>query len=193
MKTWLISDTHFGHANILTFKKYNGELLRPGFKDVDHMDWSMVANWNKVVAPEDKVYHLGDLSICRWSHLNMILSALNGRKVLIKGNHDKLKLSQYAQHFYDVRGYHVLDGILLAHIPVHPECLGRWRGQVHGHLHSNLIGQYHDVGRSVNAVYVPDYRYFNVSVEQINYTPIDWEEVKKHFDTHDRHREHNLE
>jgi calcineurin-like phosphoesterase family protein len=169
VKTWLISDTHFGHANILTFKKYNGELLR-NFKNVDEMDWTMVSNWNKVVAPEDKVYHLGDLSICKWARLDTILSCLNGKKVLIRGNHDTLKLSQYSKYFYDVRGCHVLDNILLAHIPVHPDCLGRFRGQVHGHLHCNLIGQP-----------VPDKRYLNVSVEQINYTPINWEEVKRYF------------
>lgn len=180
VKTWLISDTHFGHRNILTFKTFDGKIERSlrDFKDVDHMDWTMVANWNKVVGPEDKVYHLGDVAICTWNHLHPILSSLNGRKVLIKGNHDTLKLSQYAQHFYDIRGYHILDGILLAHIPIHPESLSRWKGQVHGHLHANKMKEPF---------------YMNVSVEQINYTPIDFEEVKKYFDTHGRHRTNDVD
>jgi len=58
---FLISDTHFGHANILTFKKKDGTLLRSGFKDITDHDLELVKRWNSVVAPNDKVYHLGDV------------------------------------------------------------------------------------------------------------------------------------
>lgn len=166
-QTWLIGDTHFGHKNILNFKRNDGEVLRK-FHDVHHMDQYMISAWNAVVGPDDKVYHLGDVAMCNITRLTEIFSQLPGRKVLIKGNHDTLKLSQYAQLFSDVRAYHVLDNILLAHIPVHPESLSRWKGQVHGHLHYNKV---------------KDPRYFNISVECINYTPINFEEVKKYYET----------
>lgn len=165
MNTWLISDTHFFHGNILTFKKSNGDKLRD-FHDVSHMNDCMEFCWNGVVMPEDKVYHIGDVGFSNFTMLKKLFDRLNGRKILIKGNHDNLKLSQYQQMFDDVRAYHVLDKILLAHIPIHPLSLERWRGQVHGHLHSNTV---------------PDKRYLNVSVEQINYTPISWGEVDKYF------------
>lgn len=168
METWLISDTHFGHKNILNFKKEDGENLR-SFSSMEEMDEIMVTNWNSVVKPDDKVYHIGDIAFNNFTYIQSIFNRLNGRKVLIKGNHDNwFKLSQYSQLFYDIRAYHVLDNILLAHIPIHPLSLERWRGQVHGHLHSSSV---------------PDPKYFNVSVERINYTPINFHDVRKYFET----------
>lgn len=160
-KTFLISDTHFGHANILSFKDEFEQVIRP-FSSVEEMNEIMIENWNKVVSSEDKVYHLGDLCFTKkW--LDFSMSRLNGTKILIKGNHDNLKLSQYQQYFKDIRAYHTLDKFILSHIPLHPESLYRWKGNIHGHTHQrNLM----------------DERYINVSVEQLNYTPIDFEQIK---------------
>ncbi len=165
-QTFLISDTHFGHANILNFKTKDGEHLRK-FSDVYYMDQYMINAWNSVVKPGDKVYHIGDVNFCNFTRLKEIFDQLNGTKVLIKGNHDNyLKPQQLLQLFKDIRAYHVLDNILLAHIPIHPLSLERWRGQVHGHLHDNVVG---------------DPKYLNVSVERIKYTPINFEEVHTYF------------
>jgi calcineurin-like phosphoesterase family protein len=167
MNTWLISDTHFGHENILKFQKKDGTLLR-NFESIYDMNEVIVRNWNSKVKPEDKVYHLGDVNFCSFTILKEIFNRLNGTKVLIKGNHDNyLKISQLQQLFKDIRAYHVLDNILLAHIPIHPLSLERWKGQVHGHLHD---------------LTVPDLRYFNVSVERINYTPINFNEIRNYFE-----------
>ena len=166
MKTFLIGDTHFGHSNILTFKKQDGSPLRV-FDNIYEHDEYLIYKWNLVVKPEDKVYHLGDVGFRNFTTLNQILSRLNGSKILIKGNHDNMKLSQYAQHFKDIRGSHTLDKFILTHIPIHPDSLSRWVGNIHGHMHSNSL---------------PDSRYINVSVEQLNdYTPIDFEEIKRKF------------
>ena len=62
--------------------------------------------------------------------------------------------------------------MILTHIPVHPESLARWGLNVHGHLHANRV--------NLPLAQIPDRRYFNVSMEQINYTPISLEEVKTH-------------
>lgn len=166
LRTFLISDTHFGHANILTFKDTEGNLIRPGFADVDEMNEHMIQQWNKTVKSGDKVYHLGDVAMLTFSKLEPIFQRLNGTKVLIKGNHDGLKLSQYQQIFKDVRAYHILDKFLLSHIPVHPHSLSKWSANIHGHLHQNTL---------------EDSRYINVSVEQINYTPINFEEIRERF------------
>lgn len=160
-KTFLISDTHFGHSNILTFLDDEGTNIR-NFSCVEDMDEHMIDNWNRVVTKEDKVYHLGDLTFSNKS-LQSIMPRLNGTKVLIKGNHDNLKLHQYAQYFKDVRAYHILDKFLLSHIPIHIDSRERWRANIHGHLHNNIID---------------DPKYINVSVERINYTPIDFEEIR---------------
>jgi calcineurin-like phosphoesterase family protein len=164
---WLISDMHFGHANIIKFTRDDGTWLRP-FSSVEEMDEHMIDNWNRVVNAKDRVYMLGDVVIKRKSlH---VLSRLNGRKVLIKGNHDIFPAEEYLGYVDDVRGYHVLDGMIMSHIPVHPDSLARFGCNIHGHLH------YREVVLPGEKV---DPRYFNVSVERINYTPISFEECKR--------------
>lgn len=166
MNTFLISDTHFGHSNILTFKKECGAPLR-AFSNIEEHDEYLIARWNSVVSKNDKIYHLGDVGHKNWTGLSNVLSRLNGRKVLIKGNHDGFKPSQYLQHFTDIKGSHVLDKFILTHIPIHPESLYRWRANIHGHLHS------HNYNRDL---------YYNVSVEQLdNYAPIPFESIRKFY------------
>lgn len=164
-KTFLISDTHFGHSNILTFKRGDGSPLRV-FNNIHEHDEYLIEQWNNTVSVNDKVYHLGDVGFKNFTALEFILKRLNGTKVLIKGNHDGFKLSQYSKYFKDVRGSHVLDKFVLTHIPIHPESIARWKANIHGHLHANSL---------------KDPKYFNVSVEQINYKPIDFEEIRSHY------------
>jgi calcineurin-like phosphoesterase family protein len=61
---WLVSDTHFGHANACVFRNSDGTKMRP-CDDVNEMDEAMVDNWNRVVKPGDRVYHLDDVAINR--------------------------------------------------------------------------------------------------------------------------------
>jgi calcineurin-like phosphoesterase family protein len=164
MKTFLISDTHFGHANICLFKNPDGTKCRP-FNSSDEMDEAMVANWNSVVRPTDKVYHLGDVAIPKKSLA--LLSKLHGRKVLIKGNHDIFKLKEYAEHFYDIRAFHVLNGCVLSHAPLHPGSLGKFGCNIHGHIHNAVVRRQSEIGGLERD---PDY--INVCVEHISYTPI---------------------
>lgn len=170
MNIFFISDHHFHHKNILTFKTQDDLPLRE-FSDVDHMNEIMIQRHNEVVKPNDKVYFLGDVCMSRNAKGLEILSRLNGEKVLVKGNHDMCSLNQYLQYFKDVRGSHQFDGMILTHIPIHPESLARWGLNVHGHLHQNVV--------RMPLSQIPDRRYFNVSVERVNYTPISLEEVKK--------------
>lgn len=167
--TWLISDTHFGHKGVTEFLRSDNKTpLRP-WDDVQEMDEALVKNWNSVVGDKDRVYHLGDVVINRKAL--KILDRLKGRKVLIKGNHDIFKLKDYTPYFEDIRAYQKLDSFILSHIPLHPSSIARWAsGNIHGHLHSNVVLD--DKGN-------PDKRYINVSVEQINYTPISFDEIRK--------------
>ncbi len=171
--TFFISDTHFGHKNIITFKRDDNTPLRD-FATVEEMDETMVRNWNKVVCDKDTVYHLGDVVINRKAL--PILERLNGRKVLIKGNHDIFRLEDYTQYFDDIRAYKVMtkEGIICSHIPIHPDSLSRWRINLHGHLHSGVVKK-----RKWLFWKVRDPRYMCVSVEHINYMPISYDEVLK--------------
>lgn len=183
-RTFLISDTHFSHTNAWkTFKLDDGVTpLRP-FTSTEEMDETMVDNWNRVVRPQDKVYHLGDIAMSK-GPLLAIMPRLNGEKILIKGNHDIEKISVYLQFFKDVRGTHMLDRLLLSHIPVHAASLLRWRGNIHGHLHNYTVkapGYVSNTGTLMYHDQVDDPKYRCVCVEQINYTPIDFEQVNAEF------------
>lgn len=173
--TFLISDTHFGHSNILNFKRTDGSPLRSGFTDIKDHDLELIKRWNSVVGKNDKVYHLGDVGFTNFPYIKNIFDALNGTKVLIKGNHDNFKLSQYAQIFKDIRATHVLDKWVLSHVPIHSQSLDRWKGNLHGHLHEHKIMQtpvhtWQDTAKE-------DSRYINLCVEHINYTPVPFEEI----------------
>jgi calcineurin-like phosphoesterase family protein len=168
--TFLVSDTHFGHAGVCHFLRNDGTKLRP-WDNPEEMDEAMIERWNSVVKPNDKVYHLGDVVINRKALKT--LYRLNGDKVLIKGNHDIFRLNEYTDHFRDIRGYHVMGGMILSHIPIHEESIARFGVNVHGHLHSNRVMT------EIFGEYVIDPRYFNVSVEQINFTPIALDDLRQ--------------
>lgn len=173
MNIFFASDHHFHHKNILTFKDADNNPLRV-FDDVEEMNTHMVESHNRVVRPSDKVYFLGDVSMSRNAKGLEILGRMQGEKILVKGNHDLCTANQYLKYFKDIRGSHQFDGMILTHIPIHPESLARWGLNVHGHLHSNQVMLHNAAGQVLG----PDPRYFNVSMEQINYTPISLEEVK---------------
>jgi calcineurin-like phosphoesterase family protein len=131
------------------------------------MDEEMVKRWNETVRPNDKVYHLGDVVINRKALKT--LARLNGDKVLIKGNHDIFKLGDYTEYFRDIRSYHVMNGMILSHIPVHEESLARFGTNIHGHLHYNRVKK--------DGVIDP--RYWCVCVEHTDYRPILFEDAIK--------------
>ena len=120
---FLTSDTHIGHAGVCRFLRDDGVTkLRP-WDNPEEMDEEMVKRWNETVKPNDKVYHLGDVVINRKA-LNL-LYRLNGDKVLIRGNHDIFRDEEYREHFRELRAYHIMNGMILSHIPIHTESLGR--------------------------------------------------------------------
>ena len=120
------------------------------------------------------MYFLGDLVFSK-KHIHLV-GRMNGRKVLIKGNHDKLDLKDYLPYFDDIRGCHQFDGMILSHIPIHEGSLGRWGTNVHGHLHANRVK------RVVEGLEVDDPRYYSVCMEQLDdYTPISLEQLKQNI------------
>ena len=170
---FLVSDTHFGHLGVCRFMRSDGVTkLRP-WDTPEEMDEEMVKRWNETVRPNDKVYHLGDVVINRKAL--SIMHRLNGDKVLIKGNHDIFKLQDYTAHFRDIRAYHVMNGCILSHVPLHESNLGRFGVNIHGHTHAHRVMRY-DIDRDVEAI---DPRYHCVCVEQTDFRPILLEDVFK--------------
>ena len=174
---FLVSDTHFGHTGVCRFVRNDGVTkLRP-WDTADEMDEFMVKAWNERVRPTDKVYHLGDVVINRKAL--GIMRRLNGDKVLIRGNHDIFKDIDYREHVRELRAYHVMNGMILSHIPIHSESLGRFGVNIHGHLHANRVMLPGFNGKITDIV---DVRYHCVCVEQTDFAPILFEDVIKRFE-----------
>lgn len=167
---WVTSDTHFSHANILTFKEDDGTPVRP-FKTVEEMNETMVENWNKVVKPGDKVYHLGDVFFGERELFPPLWAKLRGHKRLIVGNHDDIRYLSSGRFFEKVVMWRKLSdfGLLLTHVPVHDSTLYEHRFEkkemvnIHGHIHTRKS---------------PSERHVCVCVEQTGYTPINIDELR---------------
>lgn len=161
-ETFFIGDTHLGHSNILTFTDEHGKLLRSGFNSIEEMNEHIITQWNNTVKPQDKIYHCGDVAFGK--EALQLCNRLNGIKYLVMGNHDRMANNEYARLFTKIYGvkYMGRDDAIVTHVPVHPTSLRRFKINIHGHVHTNNID---------------DSRYFNVSCENINYTPISLTEI----------------
>lgn len=159
---WVISDTHLFHENILKFKDSSGNLIRPGFSDVDEMNLYILEQWNSVVKPGDIVYHLGDVFMGDKDEFKKLWPKFNGRKRLVVGNHDDIRFLGSGGFFQKILMWRQFTelGLLLSHVPIHHSSLVRNDKElhcVHGHVHQNDS---------------PPGPYTNVSVEKIKYTPV---------------------
>lgn len=109
-ETYIISDTHFGHANILNFEPCRNTAMRIDGHE-NHDEW-LIENWNSVVKPDDVVLHLGDFA---FKQIQEVQPLLNGRKILILGNHDRKGIQTYKDFEYVIRGLWVEAGIQHKH------------------------------------------------------------------------------
>ncbi len=172
-ETWFISDTHFGHKNILKFDPAQARC----WKDIEARDKAMVEMWNATVKPEDEVFHLGDVTLGRGSGwLGPLLKGLNGKKFLLLGNHDKFPVSWYMEHFTILRQpFPWRNHFALTHAPIHPMCLsGRFKWNIHGHIHLSKVWPTTNKG----VWGLPDGRYVNVCVEHTEFKPLHEDEVQ---------------
>ncbi|MBE6587477.1 MAG: phosphoesterase [Ruminococcaceae bacterium] len=159
-RIFFIADTHFGDERI---RKYEN---RP-FDNAEQMDRHMVSAWNKAVSCDDTVYVLGDFGADGYE--GEILSLLNGKKYLVKGNHDKKSNSEYRKlGFCEVYDHPIIinEFWILSHDALY----------VNSNMpYANLFGHVH------NSPIVKDYssQHYCVCVERINYAPMDFEDIKK--------------
>ena len=170
------SDTHFDHKNIIRYCN------RP-WETVEEMNQALIDNWNSVVGPDDTVFHLGDVTFGGNTNLINYVSQLNGHIVLIKGNHDKKlqqticdKLFDYScqQLRLNIEGYTVV----LNHYPF--LCFAE-DIQLFGHIHSSPVSISDDVKNFFN--YGDFTRQFDVGVDNNNYKPISWEQIKNRYES----------
>jgi calcineurin-like phosphoesterase family protein len=160
LKTWVISDTHFNHANIIKYCK------RP-FADVNEMNRVMIQNWNRIVSEEDDVIHAGDFALGgNPEGAAAIMNCLKGHIVLTLGNHDhKNFVKEYrklapkvfiAQNWCIRSPRRAGENVWFSHFPT--DRIGTSKDY-------HICGHTHDKPKNKP-------RQFNASVELINYTPV---------------------
>lgn len=161
-KIFFIADTHFGHEAIIDYEN------RP-FENIDEMTTAIINNWNNVVSDEDTVFLLGDFSAYDKDASISICKRLNGHKILIMGNHD----TESEKYYYDcgfenVSKYPIIyDNFwILSHEPMYINSNMPY-ANIFGHVHGNPL--YTDYSKQS----------FCVSAERINYTPIEFNEIKR--------------
>lgn len=169
MKTWFISDTHFGHTNIIEYCE------RP-FLDIEEHDEILIKKWNNTVAKGDRVYHLGDFGLAPAKYLIDILKKLNGQIHLIKGNHDRLtsdmkrlfiSLNKIKEIKIKDEETNIQQRIVMCHYPMYSWNArehGSW--MLHGHCHGGANQKY---GR------------LDVGVDCNDFSPISYNEIKTIF------------
>jgi calcineurin-like phosphoesterase family protein len=136
VKTWFTADTHFGLAGAI------GIFKRP-FRSVAEMDDAIIARWNEVVAPADKVWHLGDFAIgATRLRIANLLKQLNGTKYLIIGNNDGAATThavgwENVEHYADIAYEDVR--LILCHYPFRTwDGISKGSYNLHGHSHGRL-------------------------------------------------------
>ena len=159
IREFYIADFHAGHKKIIDYEH------RP-FRDCAEMEETIIKNWNSVVRMDDIVMVLGDVSFYPKEITKKIIEGLNGRKFLITGNHDGHSLAWWQSvGFVFVSKWPILrhKWLICSHEPIYLEKNTPYRN-IHGHIHGN---------RTLSD------KHFNVSVENINYTPILLSEILK--------------
>ncbi len=178
MAEFFTSDTHYYHRNIISY------CARP-FSDVDQMHRAMIQNWNEIVGPGDTVYHLGDFAFGSVAQIADIRRKLEGRIVLIRGNHDRNTQQMLQAGFDEVhdRLKVELDGykLYLAHIPLFTNEAPAAEGKVRKYKpeYTKPPPKYYDywICGHVHEKWLRKDNVINVGVDQWGFTPRSLTEV----------------
>lgn len=164
------SDLHFGHKNIIKYED------RP-FSSIEEMDEALISKWNNKVKKNDEVYILGDFCFGNGARANEILDKLNGKKFLIKGNHDSsfLKDKKFDREKFEwIKDYACIkdndETICMFHYPI-----AVWDRQHHGSIH--LYGHVHSNKDNHHPLLVHLENAYNVGCDVHNFEPVTLKEM----------------
>lgn len=144
------------------------------FQDTIYHDETIINQWNRVVNKKDLTYILGDITM-ETDEYYYQLDRMNGRKIVVLGNHDlhqhSRKLLEYVE---SVAGHIDYKGFALTHCPIHPNEISFYRGNIHAHIHENklnelqVMSKYGDPGCEIEDTL---HKYYNVDAMLVNYKP----------------------
>ena len=163
---------HLGHTNIA---------IHRGWNNAEEQDEFLIQEWNKVVSKRDTTYIVGDITMEK-SLDYYKLDQLNGRKIVVLGNHDRHQdIKQLLMYVDGVAGAVDYKGFIITHVPIHPNEVQFYRGNIHAHIHHlNRLEE-----AIVNDSYLDDgskpaptlNKYFNVDAHLIGYQPLSLDDL----------------
>ena len=132
-KLFFTSDTHFGHFNICKY------CHRP-FESRSQMDNYLITAWNAVVPEDGIVVHCGDFMLPHNSDIKeymKYMSKLNGRILLLRGNHDRAELGWENEKLISVQDKAMIEVDSIKIYAEHYPCAA-FNGDYHvyGHVHT---------------------------------------------------------
>lgn len=168
---YFTSDLHFNHEKIIKHRN------RP-FRSADDMNKKMIKNWNSIVTPTDKVCILGDFTIKGGSTANHYLNSLNGKKYLIKGNHDEFVNDKtFDKNLFEwIKEYHEFKyknyKFILFHYPIKEwNNISRGAIHLHGHIHADISYNLEMMEKGI--------KIYDVGVDANNYAPVSIDKIIK--------------
>ena len=168
-KLFFTSDTHLGHFNICKY------CHRP-FESRSQMDQTLIKNWNEVVPEDGIVVHCGDFMLPHKDDIKEYihyLNQLNGRVLLLRGNHDRAGLDWENEKLIAVRDQAmvIVDGVKI--FAQHYPCAA-FNGDYHvyGHVHTLSDGICYGIDGDVKKVMKRTT--YDVGVDQNGYKPISY-------------------
>lgn len=173
-KLFFTSDTHFGHFNICKYCN------RP-FTSRSEMDKALIQNWNSVVPEDGIVVHCGDFMLPHNKDIKEYMKYmyhLNGKIVLIRGNHDRASLYWENEKIIKVRDIATIKVNDIKIFAQHYPCLA-FNGdfQVFGHIHTLSDGTWSEMKPDIKLLE----NQYDVGVDQNEYRPISYGELCKKF------------
>lgn len=180
---WFTADTHFFHKNILKLS------YRP-FETLEEMHEHFIEQWNRRVHKRDVSYWLGDVTFGSHTLTAEILGRMNGRKILVKGNHDANASKMLKIGFEEVHENIFIDlpngtKVFLSHFPYHPmdESTKNPDGtqQDRRYLHKRIVddGSTWLLHGHIHERWLQNGRMINVGVDVHNYAPVSHEQIQR--------------
>lgn len=177
VKQFYIADWHYDHKNVIHFDN------RP-FSSIEEMNKELIDRWNKVVSKDDAVYVLGDMFWCKVHEAIDVIDKLNGKKILIRGNHDSHD-HRFIEKFDRVCDYlETVDSdrkVVLCHYPI--VCFkNHFYGWYHlyGHVHNSFEHHMMEKNRNLmESLYEKQCEMYNVGamMPYMDYTPRTLDEI----------------
>ena len=180
---FMTSDTHFFHTNIIDYCK------RP-FESAEEMNERMIENWNSTVSQDSIVFHLGDFAWGGYGKWKEVRERLNGKIVLIKGNHDIKNITSTAEkELFEFSTFqmHLMIGdreVILNHFPlltyngIYREKESQiW--QIFGHVH---LGKLSVDGKDLERMKYLLPTQYDAGVDLNGFKPVPWKKIKERIE-----------